>query len=92
MDGLTEAMERTNLSGRHSRLEELEQLLFQPQPESGVAETALDNIPRYLFRISSPRSDGFTNEIWVKSEAAHRNKISSTEDIFFNLDNRSDQT
>ena len=87
MDGLTEAMERTNLSGRHSRLEELEQLLFQPQPESDVAETALDNIPRYLFRISSPRSDGFTNEIWVKSEAAHRNKISSTEDIFFNLDN-----
>lgn len=87
MDVLTEAMERANISGSHYGRGELEQLPFQPQPESGIADTVLDNIPRYLFRIASPRSDGFTNEIWVKSESAYRNMSSSTEDIFYNLDN-----
>ena len=35
---------------------------------------------------SSPRSNGDTNEIWVRSESAHWNKSSSTEDFFSNLD------
>ncbi|KAF2997762.1 hypothetical protein E8E15_000190 [Penicillium rubens] len=87
MDVLTESIGRTHLSDGPHGPGELEQLLFEPQAESGIADTVLDNIPRYLFRIASPRSDRCTNEIWVRSESAYCNKISSTEDIFFNLNN-----
>jgi hypothetical protein len=33
----------------------------------------LSPIPRYLFRISTPRSDGLTNQTWVKSKAGRLN-------------------
>lgn len=46
---LTEVMDRTHLNDRHQEPKELEQLLFKPQIESGIADTVLDNIPRYLF-------------------------------------------
>ena len=85
MDILTEAMGNTRLGDGP---EALEQLLFRPQADSGIVETVLDNIPRYLFRVASPRSDGNMNEIWVRSESAHWNKSSSTEDIFSNLDSK----
>ena len=84
-DDLTEAMEKFRLSDGH---EESEQLQFRPQADGGIAETVLDNIPRYLFRVASPRSNGNTNEIWVRSESAHWNKSSSTEDTFSNLDSK----
>ena len=83
MDNLAEAMEITHLSDRH---EEPQQLQFRPKADSGIAETVLKNIPRYLFRVASPRSNGDTNEIWVRSESAHWSKSSSTGDIFPNLD------
>lgn len=83
MDIITEGMGNTRLSDGP---EALEQLLFRPQANSGIAETVLNDIPRYLFRVASPRSDGNTNEIWVRSESARRNRNSSTEDIFSNLD------
>lgn len=85
MDILTEAMENTRLGDAPG---ESEQLQFRPQADSGIAETVLNNIPRYLFRVASPRSDGNTNEIWVRSESAHRNRNSSREDIFSNLDSK----
>ena len=78
MDNLTEAIGNTHLSD--------DQLQFRPRADSGIAETVLKNIPRYLFRVASPRSNGITNEIWVRSESAHWNKSSSTEDFFSNLD------
>lgn len=78
-------MEKFRLSDGH---EESEQLQFRPQADGGIAETVLDNIPRYLFRVASPRSNGNTNEIWVRSESAHWNKSSSTEDTFSNLDSK----
>ncbi|KUL92210.1 hypothetical protein ZTR_02588 [Talaromyces verruculosus] len=84
MDYLTESMGNTNLGPGH---EELEQLLFRPQADSGLAEEALYNIPRYLFRVVSPQSDGETNGTWVRSESAIRNRTSSLEDIFFRLNN-----
>ena len=83
MDILTEAMENTCLSDGP---EASDQLQFRPQADSGIEERVLDNIPRYLFRVASPHSDGNTNERWVLSESAHRNRSSSTEDIFSNLD------
>lgn len=82
MDQLTENMENTRLSDGPT---ESEQLLFMPQADSGIGDMALHHIPRYLFRVASPRSDGNTNETWVRSESAHREKDSSMEDIFFNL-------
>lgn len=83
MDTLTETMRDTRLSDRP---EELEQLLFRPQAGSGLAQSALDEIPCYLFRVVSPHSVGETNETWVRSESACRNESSSMEDIFLNLD------
>ncbi|KAL4928874.1 uncharacterized protein BDV17DRAFT_291201 [Aspergillus undulatus] len=68
--------------------EEPEQLLFNPPPDIGLAPDALDNIPRYLFRIVSPRSDGKTDATWVRSEAAEQNKDSSRQDIFESLDSQ----
>ncbi|KAF4231148.1 hypothetical protein CNMCM8980_005372 [Aspergillus fumigatiaffinis] len=85
MDNLTESMRNTHLDDGP---EELEQLLFRLQGDSGLAEKALDNIPRYLFRVVSPRSDGETNGIWACSESAYRKRSSSSEDIFFLLDNK----
>jgi hypothetical protein len=82
MDALTETMRTTCLSGGPG---EPEQLLFNPQADSGLAEMALDDIPRYLFRVVSPRSDGETNATWVRSASASQNTDSSLEDIFFNL-------
>lgn len=84
MNDLTETMGNVSLSYQS---EELEQLLFRPQQGSGLAQTALDDIPRYLFRVVCPHSVGETNEAWVRSEAASKNEDSSMEDIFFNLDN-----
>lgn len=80
MEILTETLRNTRLS------DEPEQLVFRPQADSGLAENALDNIPRYLFRVVTPRSDGKTNGTWARSQAAYQNRDSSLEDIFFHLD------
>lgn len=85
MDSLTETMDNVRLEDSCG---ELEELLFRPQADSGLPENALDQIPRYLFRVVSPRSDGETNETWVRSESAYRNRESSMEDIFFGLDTK----
>ncbi|KAB8257965.1 hypothetical protein BDV32DRAFT_76683 [Aspergillus pseudonomiae] len=82
MDSLTEALRSTRLSDDP---QELEQLLFTPLENSGLEANAFNNIPRYLFRVVSPCSDGETNEKWVRSEAAKQNISSSVEDIFFSL-------
>lgn len=83
MDDLTETMESARLEDGPR---EPEHLLFEPKEDSGLPQEALDRIPRYLFRVASPRSDGITGEKWVRSEAVKRNLPSSREDIFFNLD------
>lgn len=83
MDNLSGTMESTHLEDGP---QEPEHLLFDPKEDSGLPQTALDHIPRYLFRVVSPRSDGITDEKWVRSEAVKRNLSGSREDIFFNLD------
>ncbi|KAL4888094.1 hypothetical protein BDV59DRAFT_196726 [Aspergillus ambiguus] len=83
MDALTESMRNSRLSDRPA---EPEHLLFSPQSDSALAENALDDIPRYLFRVVTPHSDGEANETWMRSEAAYRHTDSSLEDIFSLLD------
>ncbi|KAE8327017.1 hypothetical protein BDV39DRAFT_176107 [Aspergillus sergii] len=82
MENLTDTLANTHLSGPP---EQSEQLLFRPQVGSGLLPTALDNVPRYLFRVVSPKSVGATNETWVHSESVSQNQGFSMEDVFFNL-------
>lgn len=83
MENLNEAMGNVSLGGPS---EDPDQLLFKPQAGSGLAPTALDKIPRYLFRVASTLSSGTTNGMWVHSESAYQNQNFFTEDIFFDLD------
>ncbi|KAL4733011.1 hypothetical protein BDV11DRAFT_100834 [Aspergillus similis] len=83
MDALTQALESTHLDNPPSQ--NPEQLPFNPSPDSNLARHALDNIPRYLFRVASPKSDGQTDAEWVRSEAATLNTYTSRKDIFANL-------
>ncbi|KOS47657.1 hypothetical protein ACN38_g1315 [Penicillium nordicum] len=82
MESLTETMRNARLGGPS---EDPEHLLFNPQEGSRLAPTALDEIPRYLFRVASPHSDGTTNGTWVRSKSAYQNPTFSTEDVFFGL-------
>jgi hypothetical protein len=82
METLTEWLGHTRLSDEP----EVEQLLFKPPLHSGLAATALDGIPRYLFRVVTPYSDGTADETWVRSQSASQNKASSVVDIFHKLD------
>ncbi|GES62290.1 hypothetical protein ATEIFO6365_0005026700 [Aspergillus terreus] len=66
-------------------IEEANQVLFRPPTGSGFRRTAFHEIPRYLFRVVTPCSDGMTDETWVRSELACQDHKSSTEDVFFNL-------
>lgn len=84
MDEITERMRTTGLG---EIPEGPEQLLFNPQPGSLLDIGALDNLPRYLFRVVSPLSDGRTDATWVRSQAACDNTGSSKRDIFSNLHN-----
>jgi hypothetical protein len=79
---LTETLRNFGLSDAP---EDSEHLLFRPQADSGLGLTAFDQIPRYLFRVASPKSAGTTNETWVRSESASQNGNSYTDDIFFDL-------
>lgn len=80
---LTKAMSSAHLSDETA---EPEQLLFNPRPDIRISKKTLQNIPRYLFRVVSPKSAGETNEEWVHSHAALFDGHRSTEDIFSNLD------
>ncbi|OJJ03950.1 hypothetical protein ASPVEDRAFT_63482 [Aspergillus versicolor CBS 583.65] len=88
MNGLTDHLSTIHI-GDEPEVHEPEvpdQLIFNPQDDSGLDPKALDNIPRYLFRIVSPESDGHTDSTWVHSRDACDNTPSSTEDIFSGLD------
>jgi len=57
----------------------------QPLPLTYPTQLLLAHIlelPRYLFRISTPKSDGTTDEIWVKSKDARYNRDNNDVDIF----------
>ncbi|KAL3443268.1 hypothetical protein BJX65DRAFT_311949 [Aspergillus insuetus] len=84
-EALSEALRNTHLDDTPT-IDEPDQLLFNPSGNSRLPPGALNNIPRYLFRVVSPLSDGHTDSTWVRSKAACQNLLSSQEDIFDNLD------
>lgn len=64
-----------------------ESLPFRPPP--GLQrENEFDEIPRYLFRVFTPRSQGTTTLSWVKSMEATHNTADSKVDIFAQADSR----
>lgn len=62
-------------------------LLFNPVADKAWLRGKVDDIPRYLFRITTPLSDGFTDGIWVKSKDARHGRADSRRDIFAVGDN-----
>ncbi|KAL3479390.1 hypothetical protein BJX99DRAFT_255648 [Aspergillus californicus] len=87
MDNLTKAMQEASIVG-NSTSQVPEQLLFDPLPDLGIHPDVLEGIPRYLFRVVTPLSDGETDANWVRSSAACEMMESSREDIFKDLDDK----
>ena len=57
-------------------------LLFNPTGERSWLQATFSNVPRYLFRVSTPKSRGATDRLWTKSMDATDGKRSSEQDIF----------
>jgi len=57
-------------------------LLFSPHAHARWSDLKLEPIPRFLFRVYTPRSDGFTDETTACSRDATAEKHGSNEDIF----------
>jgi hypothetical protein len=77
MDSLNNAMASTSLTEKETSTE----LPFRPQLGT-EADKALDNIPRYLFRVSAPSSDAEMDGLWVHSKSVKQGRNASTKDIF----------
>ena len=69
-------------------LSEPEYLLFNPIGDKAGLRAKLDDVPRYLFRISTPKSDGTTDKFWVKSKDARHGRMNSREDVLELDDNQ----
>ena len=63
LEGLVEELQALDLS-------EPEYLPFDPTGNKAWLREKFDEIPRYLFRVSTPKSDGTTDICWVKSKDA----------------------
>ncbi|OAL46890.1 hypothetical protein IQ07DRAFT_480865, partial [Pyrenochaeta sp. DS3sAY3a] len=59
-----------------------EHLLFQPSGSKSELLKSLDNIPRYLFRVFTPKATGITDASWTKSKDARHGRPSPEVDIF----------
>ncbi|KAH9811372.1 hypothetical protein Tdes44962_MAKER10401 [Teratosphaeria destructans] len=57
-------------------------VLFSPSSYPRWTERALEPVPRFLFRVYTPRSDGFTDDTVVCSRDANAGKPGSTKDVF----------
>ena len=74
-EGLTEQLQALGLS-------EPEHLLFNPTGARSWLRVKFMTIPRFLFRVSTPNSDGTTDKTWVKSKNASRACADSRVDVF----------
>jgi hypothetical protein len=63
-------------------LSDPEYLLFCPSGDKAWLQGKFDNIPRYLFRVFTPKSCGATDRSWTKSMDARRATGRSRVDIF----------
>ncbi|KAL7944103.1 hypothetical protein V8C42DRAFT_327726 [Trichoderma barbatum] len=79
VDNLQEGFDGLNLT-------ESEYLPFRPLGDIERCSGGFGAIPRYLFRVFSPYSQGLTNMTWAKSMAATNRAVESTVDIFSNED------
>ena len=61
-------------------LSEPEYLLFNPTGDKLWLREKFDGIPRYLFRVFTPNSDGTTDRFWVKSKDAKYSSADSRVD------------
>lgn len=61
-------------------------LLFEPDEDCAWLRQSLDDIPRYLYRITTPRSDGTTDAVWTKSKDARYMRPHSTVDLLARQD------
>ncbi|KAL3420692.1 hypothetical protein PVAG01_07137 [Phlyctema vagabunda] len=64
-----------------------EYLLFNPRGDKAWLQEKFDDIPRYLFRVFTPKSCGKTDGSWTKSMDARRVTEKGRVDIFTREDN-----
>lgn len=57
-------------------------LLFSPNAHARWSNLTLEHVPRFLFRVYTPRSDGFTDETVASSRDASLGVEGSNEDVF----------
>ncbi|KAN0089983.1 hypothetical protein V8E51_018562 [Hyaloscypha variabilis] len=74
VQNLTDALDVLTLS-------EPECLLFNPTGRNSLLREGFNDIPRYLFRIFTPMSDGETDRFWAKSKDASNDRSDYREDI-----------
>lgn len=67
---------------------EEEYLEFNPTGENKWLKRTFDDIPRYLFRVSTPVSNGLTTDSWAKSKDAKFGHPTSAVDIFSRDENQ----
>lgn len=72
---MTDALQAFSLS-------DPEYLLFCPDGEEAWLRKSFDNIPRYLFRVFTPKSRGTTDRTWTKSMDATFGNENYKVDIF----------
>jgi len=62
----------------------IQALPFSPLPHS--SQVQLDNVDRYIYRLFDLNSQGFNDEIWVRSRDAHLSKSNWDTDILSRQD------
>lgn len=89
---------RTSLQARTMMLENLAselqfltlsgpELLFRPTGDKAWLRQKFDDIPRYLFRVFTPKSCGATDKSWTVSKDARNASPTSQVDILARVDN-----
>lgn len=68
-------------------LSDSEYFLFRPSSDKAWLREKFDDIPRYLFRVFTPKSCGTTDRFWAKSMDARHATENSRVDIFAREDN-----
>ncbi|KAK0631027.1 hypothetical protein B0T17DRAFT_529916 [Bombardia bombarda] len=57
-------------------------LAFNPPRDKAWLRDTFDRIPRYLFRVSTPTSDGTTDDVWARSRVTkHSRRRAYTRDL-----------
>ncbi|KAF2787277.1 hypothetical protein K505DRAFT_353938 [Melanomma pulvis-pyrius CBS 109.77] len=65
-----------------------EYLAYNPSKDRPWLLQKFDNIPRYLFRVYTPRSCGITDTSWTKSKNSRYGNQASRHDIFARTDDK----